>query len=243
MQKDDKIRIQKFLADCGVASRRRAELLILQGSVKINGSIAKIGDKINPSRDNIRVGGKLIESHAKTHYVMLYKPRGVVSTMSDERGRRCLTDLLQGFPDRIYPVGRLDRDSEGLLLLTNDGDFANRIMHPSGHIPKKYRVTVPVQISDDMVTKLCTGLPVDGKLTAPANVLVLSNAPSRSVFEITLTEGRNRQIRKMCELLGLEVSRLRRVSIGSLKLGMLQPGKFRELTPPEVKALKNYTPH
>ena len=176
-------------------------------------------------------------------YIALHKPRGYVTTTSDELGRRCVTELLEGVPTRVYPVGRLDKNSEGLLLFTNDGQFANFIMHPSHHIRKTYRVTVRQDVTDDMAVHLSTGVNIgeDGnvEMTAPAQVQVLEKEPGRTVMQITIAEGKNRQVRRMCEALGLEVARLRRTAIGPLKLGMLAPGQWRELKPSEVGALRN----
>ena len=170
---------------------------------------------------------------------MLNKPRGYVTTVSDELDRRCVMDLLEGVEERVYPVGRLDRNSEGLLLFTNDGEFANGIMHPSRHITKTYRVTVRPDVSDAQLVKLAEGVEIDGRKTLPATVVVKDKEPGRAVLLITIKEGRNRQIRKMCEAVGLEVARLRRISIGPLKLGMLKPGDYRELTAEELRALRN----
>ena len=170
---------------------------------------------------------------------MLHKPRGYVTTMKDELDRKNVSELLSDLPERVYPVGRLDRNSEGLLLFTNDGAFANDIMHPSRHISKTYRVTVRPDISDEQLVSLSGGVMIDGKKTLPANVIVLDKRPGRVVLQITIHEGRNRQIRKMCEAVGLEVARLKRTSIGPLKLGMLKPGEYRELKPNELRAIRN----
>jgi 23S rRNA pseudouridine2605 synthase len=169
---------------------------------------------------------------------MMNKPRGYVTTVSDELDRRCVMDLLEDVEERVYPIGRLDRNSEGLLLFTNDGEFANSIMHPSRHIAKTYRVTVRPDISDDQLVQLSSGIEIDGRKTMPANVVVKEKQQGRVVMLITIHEGRNRQIRKMCEAVGLEVARLRRVSIGPLRLGMLKPGAWRELTADELRALR-----
>ncbi|KAF5029795.1 Ribosomal large subunit pseudouridine synthase B [anaerobic digester metagenome] len=180
-----------------------------------------------------------LEKRAKKLYIMLNKPRGYVTTLSDELGRRCVAELVSEVPARVYPIGRLDKDSEGLLLLTNDGDFANLIMHPSHHISKTYRVTVRPDITEEQLVALSTGVMLDdGVATLPAQVQVEDKEPGRVVLRLTIFEGKNRQIRRMCEALGLEVARLRRVSVGPVKLGMLQPGKWRELTPAEVGALR-----
>lgn len=237
MLQNNKVRIQKMLADCGIASRRKAEVLVQEKCVTINGQVANIGDKVDPKKDDVRVKGKKILKNEENHYIMLHKPRGFVSTVSDEKGRKCVADLVKDIPGRLYPIGRLDKDSEGLLLMTNDGEFANEIMHPSRHIPKKYRVTIKPKITEEQITALCVGMEIDGKQTLPAQVRVLSQETGRVVFEITLHEGRNRQIRKMCEKLGLEVARLKRIAIGQVKLGMLQQGKWRNLTQDELKLL------
>ena len=159
--------------------------------------------------------------------------------MSDELDRKCVTELLTGLDERVYPIGRLDRNSEGMLLFTNDGKFANDIMHPSRHISKTYRVTVRPSITEDQLVRLTAGVEIDGRKTLPANVEVLDEEEGRVVLRIIIREGRNRQIRKMCEAVGLEVARLRRTAIGPVKLGMLKPGTWRELTAEEVKALRN----
>lgn len=231
----EKIRIQKALSECGIASRRKAEEMIKQNLVFVNGKPAKIGDKVDLSRDKILVDGKLIDGNAKKFYIMLHKPRGFVSTVSDELGRKCVTDLVRDVPAKIYPVGRLDKDSEGLLLMTNDGEFSNAVMHPSRHVEKRYRVTVKPKITETQLVKLSSGMEIDGYKTEPAKITVLKTSDDRSVLEIVIKEGRNRQIRKMCEQAGLDVARLKRISIGQLKLGMIQPGKWRSLSAQEVK--------
>ena len=237
----EKVRIQKIIAESGYCSRRKAEEYIEKGKVKVNGHPCSLGDKAIPGRDLITVGEDKIQyvKKRKKYYLMLNKPRGYVTTLSDELDRKCVTELLEGVEERVYPVGRLDRNSEGLLLLTNDGDFANNIMHPSKHIGKTYRVTVRSSLTDEQVVSLSEGVVLDGKRTAPASITVLSQEKTRSAFRITIYEGRNRQIRRMCEEVGLEVARLRRVSIGPLKLGMLKPGEYRELTAEELRAIRN----
>lgn len=240
MAKD--IRLQKVLAERGVASRRKSEELIAAGKVTVNGVPATIGEKVDPGRDQICVRGQPVASGGageKHVYLMLYKPRGFVTTMKDEKDRSCVADLVADLPERVYPVGRLDRESEGLLLLTNDGDFANAMTHPSHHVPKTYRVTVRPRVTEDQLTAFAVGMVIDGRKTAPAAVRVLTQEAGRVVLEIVLREGRNRQIRKMCEQLGLEVARLKRTAVGTLRLGMLHPGKWRELTADEVERLKN----
>ena len=236
---DNKIRLQKFLAENGVASRRKSEELIERGKVRINGHPAQLGDKVDPRRDLVTVSGERVEPVSYGNvYIMLNKPRGYVTTMSDEMGRKCVAELVSEIEERIFPVGRLDKDSEGLLLFTNDGEFANMMTHPSMHISKTYRVTVKPAADEKQLVDLSSGVEIDGRKTMPASVQVMSEDSDRSVLQITIHEGRNRQIRKMCEAVGLETIRLKRISMGSLKLGSLGPGKFRELKKEEVAALK-----
>lgn len=235
----EKIRIQKMIADSGFCSRRKAEELISRGRVKLNGHPVKLGDKCGFS-DLITIDGERIYMPRKRNfvYIMMNKPRGYVTTVSDELDRRCVMDLIDGVDERVYPVGRLDRNSEGLLLFTNDGEFANSIMHPSRHITKTYRVTVRPDINDEQLVQLSEGVEIDGRKTLPANVVVKEKQLGRVVMLITIKEGRNRQIRKMCEAVGLEVARLRRISIGPLRLGMLKPGAWRELTADELRSMR-----
>ena len=235
---DNKIRLQKYMAESGIASRRKSEELIAAGKVKVNGKVASIGDKVDPDKDKVEVAGQKVQKEAELKYIMLNKPRGFITTMSDEMNRKCVAELISDIPVRVYPVGRLDKDSEGLLLLTNDGEFANNMTHPSRHVPKTYRVTVRPAINEDILNNLMTGIMIDGKMTFPADVRVLSQEPNRVVLEIVICEGRNRQIRKMCEDQGLTVARLKRIAIGPVKLGMLKQGEWRELTPQELKSLR-----
>lgn len=234
-------RIQKVLSEQGIVSRRKAEEWIEQGKIKVNGRPASLGQKINPNRDVVTIDGERVyfQKSSQKYYIMLHKPRGYVTTMSDELGRKCIAELVEDVPERVYPIGRLDKDSEGMLLFTNDGDFANLIMHPSHHVSKTYRVTVRPDISDAQVIQLSTGVVIDGKKTSPAHVTVLEKAPGRVVLQVVIYEGRNRQVRKMCEAVGLEVARLKRTAIGPLKLGMLAPGKWRELRPGEIGMIRN----
>ncbi|MBQ7028305.1 MAG: rRNA pseudouridine synthase [Ruminococcus sp.] len=235
----EKIRIQKMIADSGYCSRRKAEELISNGRVKLNGRPIKLGDKCT-YKDLITIDGERIYLSRKKNfiYLMMNKPRGYVTTVSDELERKCVMDLLEGLEERVYPVGRLDRNSEGLLLFTNDGEFANSIMHPSRHISKTYRVTVRPGVNDEQLVALADGVEIDGRKTLPASVIVKDKQEGRVVLLITIKEGRNRQIRKMCEAVGLEVARLRRISVGPLKLGMLKPGSVRELTAEELRAIR-----
>lgn len=236
----EKIRLQKLIAESGMCSRRKAEEYIKEGKVKVNGRVASIGDGATYD-DVIMVDGQRVYLSKKRnkYYIMLNKPRGYVTTMSDELDRKCVTELLEGIDERVYPIGRLDKNSEGLLLFTNDGRFANNIMHPSKHISKTYRVTVRPAITEEQLVQLTDGVVIDGRKTLPANVNVITEEEGRVVLNIVIREGRNRQIRKMCEAVGLEVARLRRTAIGPVKLGMLKPGTYRELTAEELKALRN----
>lgn len=231
------VRLQKFLAESGVASRRKSEELIEQGKVKVNGRTAMIGDKIDPKKDTVTVSGKKIVKTKTFTYIVLHKPRGFITTMSDEKDRKCVAELIKDVDGRVYPVGRLDKDSEGMLLFTNDGAFANAMTHPTKHVPKTYRVTVRPSISEEQITSLTQGVIIEERKTAPAEVRVITKEEGRVVLEIILYEGRNRQIRKMCEEVGLEVARLKRTAIGSIKLGMLKQGSWRHLTEDEVRKL------
>lgn len=245
MANNNEIRLQKFMAEQGVASRRKSEDLIRAGKVKVNGHIAEIGMKINPRKDLVTVGKQKLTNvkNRKMVYIMLNKPRGYVTTVSDELGRKTVMDLLPDFGCRIYPVGRLDKDSEGLLLLTNDGSFTNCMTHPSHEYAKVYRVTVRPAVNDEILFNLRNGIEIDGRKTAPCEVTVLTEEENRVVLEFILHEGRNRQIRKMCESQGLEVARLKRISIGPIKLGMLKQGDYRELSEQDVKKLLRSAGH
>lgn len=234
---DGKVRLQKFLAESGVASRRKSEELIESGKVKVNGHVASIGDKVNPKKDTVTVNGKKIVKQKENTYIVLHKPRGFITTMSDEMDRKCVAELIKDVKVRVFPVGRLDRDSEGMLIFTNDGEFANALTHPTKHVPKTYRVTVRPSVSEEQLTALTEGIIIDDRKTAPAEVHIVTKEENRVVLEIILYEGRNRQIRKMCEEVGLEVARLKRTAIGSIKLGMLKQGAWRHLTDDEVRKL------
>ena len=237
----EKIRIQKIIADSGYCSRRRAEQYIQNGEVKVNGRPVSVGDKADPKNDLITVNGEKIKAGGVTlRYIKLYKPRGYVTTMSDEQGRKTVTDLLSGIEERVYPIGRLDRNSEGLLLLTNDGAFANDIMHPKKHVPKTYRVTVCEKVTEDTVNKLMSGVEIEPNvMTRQCVVNILVEEEERTVLEFIIKEGKNRQIRKMCDAVGLTVKRLRRTSVGGVKLGMLKPGEYADLTKEEMRMLRN----
>lgn len=237
MAKNEPIRLQKFISQCGIASRRKAEELILNGSVKVNGKTAILGDKVM-SEDKVFVKGKrIVLPKTKFRYIMLNKPRGFITTMNDERGRKCVAQLVENVGERVYPIGRLDKDSEGMLVFTNDGEFANKVMHPRNGVYKIYRVTVRPSVDEEQLVKLETGVELDGKKTAPAIVHVIHKEQGRVVLEMILHEGKNREIRRMCEAVGLEVARLKRTQIGGVKMGMLKQGDWRDLTENEVKKL------
>lgn len=235
----EKIRLQKYLSQCSVASRRKAEELIEQGKVKINGRKAILGDKVDPVHDKVLVCGKPVQSSDAKMYVMLYKPRGFVTTLSDEQGRRCVADLVADAGVRLFPVGRLDRNSEGLLLMTNDGEFANFLTHPKRHVSKVYRVTVRGKVNDEQIDKMSAGMKLEEFTTQPCDIGVIEKLEDRTVLRFVLYEGKNREIRKLCEAVNLTVIRLKRTEMGGIKLGMLPQGRWRELTEKEVKKLMN----
>jgi len=221
----------------GVASRRGAEELIAAGRVSVNGKTAELGMKADPSRDHIKVDGKLYKRRESKLYLMLNKPRSVVTSLSDPEGRPTVKDFYKGTRSRVFPVGRLDYDSEGLLLLTNDGDFANAIMHPSSKIPKTYVVKVRGAISDEGIRKLRAGISLEDGKTLPAKVYFIKKSQTNSWIEITITEGRKRQVRRMVEAVGHPALKLRRVSINGVNLGGLRPGEIRPLTEKELRDL------
>lgn len=235
-------RIQKVLADQGICSRREAERLIAAGKVKVNGHPVGLGDKMDPDYDKVSIDGKNVRIVRKRQYtyIMLHKPRGYLTTRSDDRGRKTVMDLVADVPAMLRPVGRLDKDSEGLLLMTDDGAFINLLTHPSGGVGKLYRVTVNPRATEEQVVQMASGVVLDdGVRTQPCVIHVVTDEPGRTVLEITLHEGRNRQIRRMCSAVGLQVVRLKRSAEGPVKLGMLQPGEYRELKKSEVSALRN----
>ena len=238
----EKVRLQKFIADSGLMSRRAAEKEIEMGNVSVNGHVASLGTKVDPRNDTITYKGKKIK-YEKTEYIyiMMNKPRGYLSSTSDDRERKCVTDLLDGVNTRVYPVGRLDLISEGMLLLTNDGELKNRLTHPSHSIPKVYRVKVAGKVNDEQYEILTSPLLIDGYKIKPVEVSIQDEDESGTVMKMALYEGRNRQIRKMCEQAGLTVKRLSRVSIGNLKLDGLPVGKWRYLDEKEVEYLYKAT--
>ncbi|WP_418789972.1 pseudouridine synthase [Phosphitispora sp. TUW77] len=231
-------RLQKYLARAGVASRRSCEELIARGMVKVNGEIVtEMGVKIDPDNDKIQVRGKLITKPEKKVYLMLNKPKGYVTTLKDPQGRPKVTDLLTGIEQRVYPVGRLDFDTEGLLLLTNDGDVTYGLTHPKHELGKTYVVTVKGVPDRDKLNRFAKGLRLADGITAPAKVRLVRKKGNNGVLEITIYEGRNRQIRRMCETVGHPVLELKRVSMGFLRLDGLEEGKFRHLTKEEISKL------
>lgn len=237
--KDNKIRLQKHLSQCGIASRRKAEELIENGRVRINGRVASLGDKVDPKRDKVTVNGKNVVPVTEKVYIMLHKPRGFVTTMKDELDRKCVSDLVKNVGTKVYPVGRLDRNSEGLLIMTNDGELANALTHPSAQVNKTYRVTVKGAVTDEQIDKMASGIKLDDKVTQPCDIFVMERKEDRTVLCFIIHEGINRQIRRMCEAVKLEVMRLKRTEIAGVKLGMLKQGDWRELNDRELQRLQN----
>ncbi len=232
------VRLQKILAEMGIASRRKAEGLILEGRVTVNGKVATIGMKADPQRDHIKVDGKLLLRPEPKVYYLLYKPAGVVTTLYDPQGRPTVKDFLKRIPYRIYPVGRLDYHSEGLLLLTNDGELSHAILHPSKKIPKTYLVKVKGYVEEEGLKRLRKGIRLEDGPTSPARVRLVRYSEKNSWVEITIYEGRKRQVRRMFEKIGHPVLKLRRIAINGLRLGDLKPGELRQLTSEEIRLLK-----
>ena len=236
----EEMRLQKYLALCNVASRRASEEIILQGRVRIKGKkCTTLGTKVSDG-DEVSVDGKIISQEAKKYYIMLNKPIGYVTTVSDEQGRATVMELVSDISKRVYPVGRLDINTEGLLLMTNDGDFTYKITHPKHKLDKTYEVWVSGKAEQNALKKLERGVIIDGKKTSPAKVDVIDYTKASALLSVTIHEGRNRQVRKMCASVGFKVMNLKRVSEGGLSLGNLPLGKWRHLTDAEVKLiLKN----
>lgn len=234
----DETRIHKYLSDSGIMSRRAAEEAVRRGEIKVNGADAVIGQKIIPGKDRVEYKGKEIIADNSHVYIMLNKPVGYVTTLSDEKGRPCVRDLTEDVGVRVYPVGRLDIDSEGLLLLTNDGELANRLTHPKHGVAKYYNVTVKGQVTMEERRKLASALVIDGYKIRPVQNTVVTMKPDYTTLKMELYEGRNRQIRKMCEMCGLEVIKLRRVAIGNISIGNLKLGSWRYLTKAQTDYLK-----
>lgn len=233
-------RLQKVLAQAGVASRRNCETLILDGRVKVNGEVIReLGTKVDPSLDRIELDGQSIKQETLV-YLLLNKPTGVITSLSDPQGRRVITDLLDGIKERVFPVGRLDYDTSGLLLLTNDGALANQLAHPSYEIDKVYRAWVKEIPTEARVKLLATGVQLDDGMTAPgeARLLQKEQASNRSLLELTIHEGRNRQVRRMCEAIGHPVLKLERIRLGFLTLEGVPVGSYRQLRSDEVERLK-----
>jgi len=240
-------RLQKVLSGAGVASRRAAEKLIADGRVTVNGkTVLEMGTKADPAVDDIRVDGRRIKAAERSRYILLYKPAGFVTTRQDPKRRRTVIDLLHGVREYVYPVGRLDYDTEGLLLLTNDGDLAARLTHPRHEVERTYEARVAGLPDEDAIERLRRGIPLDGRRTLPADVALLNRAPAtrlagrerEGVVRITIREGRNRQVRRMFDAVGHPVRKLTRTRIGPLSDKFLKVGEWRELTAEEVKRLK-----
>ena len=229
-------RLQKIIAARGLCSRRQAEKWIEEGRVRVNGNTAHLGDTANVTEDVIEVDGKRLPKAGKKVYLMLNKPRGYVTTLSDEKGRKNAAELVAGCGVRVYPVGRLDMDSEGLLLFTNDGEFANLMMHPKHEVDKVYRVWV-TNFAPEKLETLKEPIELDGYRIKAPKVRPVRMEPTRAILDVTIHEGRNRQVRRMCQAAGLEVARLKRIAEGGLRIGELKPGAWRYLEPRELELL------
>ena len=234
----DSIKLQKYFSDCRILSRRAAEEEIKQGKVTVNGERAFLGMRISPDVDVVVYkGARVIAQSEEKLYILLNKPRGIVTTLSDEKGRPTVLSLISGLGARVYPVGRLDIDSDGLLLLTNDGALTNKLTHPRHKIPKIYNVTVKGEVTEGALTLLSSPLVIDGYKIQPVEIEIIKKEPSQTILKMTLYEGRNRQIRKMCALADLKITRLTRVALGNIALGSLEVGKWRFLTQSETDYL------
>lgn len=231
-------RLQKVMAQAGVGSRRACEEMIKENRVQVNGKLATLGQKVDQAKDQIVVDGKPLGKEEPKRYYILNKPFGYITTAKDQFSRKSVLDLLPNVVERVYPVGRLDYDSEGLVLLTNDGELAYQIMHPKFELPKTYLVQLEGKATMDAIYRLRTGIVLEDGPTKPAEVQVLKSEEDRTVLRLTITEGRNRQIRRMCASLGYTVRRLTRVGVGPLTMGRLAPGMYRALTVQELKELK-----
>ncbi len=231
-------RLQKYIANSGVTSRRKAEELILSGHVKVNGiTITELGTKVEPAKDVVMVDNKIITEAQQFVYLKLYKPEGYVTTVKDQFNRKTVIDLIN-IKERIYPIGRLDYNTSGLLLLTNDGDLANKLLHPKYKIYKTYVAEVTGQISLDSIEKLKKGVIIDGYKTAPAKIKLLNHNQNSSIVQISIYEGKNRQVRKMLDSVGHTVKKLERVSFGEITLDNLKTGQWKFLSKEEIKYLK-----
>lgn len=231
-------RLQKIISAAGITSRRAAEELILAGRVTVNGTVVtELGTKADPASDRITVDGKLLVISGRHLYILLNKPTGYITALKDSQGRPLVIDLLKGVDERVYPVGRLDYNTEGLLLLTNDGDLSNRLMHPRHEVEKEYFVRVRGKVSEQQLKRLAEGVELEDGRTAPAVVRLVKSGEQNDWISVAIHEGRNRQVRRMCEAVSLSVVRLRRVRYGTLSLGALKPGEFRHLSEAEVSEL------
>jgi 23S rRNA pseudouridine2605 synthase len=233
-------RVQKILAEAGIASRRAAEEMIVEGRVTVNGKVAVLGMKADPAKDHIKVNGKLISRSEPKIYLIFHKPRSVVTSLRDPEGRPTVRDYLKGIKYRVYPVGRLDYDSEGLLLLTNDGELASEILHPSRKIPKTYAVKVKGVPEDSGLEKLRKGIRLEDGMTAPAKVIRIGVTANNTWIEMTIHEGKKRQIRRMCEAIGHPVQKLKRTRIDGISLGELKPGEFRYMSSSEIQSIRKF---
>ena len=235
----ESIKLQKYVSDCGLMSRRAAEREIEAGNFTVNGETATLGIRIDPNNDAVLYKGKsVVASRERKVYIILNKPKGVVTTMSDEKGRKTVSDIVD-VGTRVYPVGRLDLNSEGLLLMTNDGELTNAITHPSGNIKKIYSVTTKGKIENEELDRLRAVRELDGERIAPVGVELVSRNETYSVVRFTLSEGKNREIRRICEQVGVVITKLKRISLGPIQLGNLKTGEYRELTGAELKSLKS----
>ena len=232
------LRISKYLSECGVLSRRASDEAIKSGKVMVNGHVAQLGEKIDPETDEVYYDGKRVVSGGKKIYIMMNKPVGYVTTLKDEKNRKCVTELLTGLNDRVFPIGRLDIMSEGLLLFTNDGDLANKIMHPKYNKEKVYELTVSGMVRNEIIEAMKKPFVMDGYTTMPAEVKKLSSDEKSTTLQITIHEGRNREIRNICEMVGLKIKTLKRISEDGLQLGDLKSGSWRYLKPSEVEMLR-----
>lgn len=236
--KKDLVRLNKYLSNSGIASRRAIDKMIRAGQISVNGKIIdELGTKIDPAKDIIVVNGKKIQKNANTAYIILNKPLNVVSTTSDSYARKTVVDLIDT-PLRLYPVGRLDSDSIGLILLTNDGELTHKLTHPKFHISKTYEVKVKGLVTDDKLNRLRNGIRLSDGLTSPAEIELMHKQGDQAKIQFTIHEGRNRQIRRMCGAVDLEVLELKRISIGPIKLDNLKSGEYKSLTDEEISSLK-----
>jgi 23S rRNA pseudouridine2605 synthase len=236
-------RLQKIISAAGITSRRASEALIQNGQVTVNGVVVtELGSKADPTKDTITVDGKILSISPERLYILLNKPPGYITALKDGQGRPLVTDLLKNVSDRVYPVGRLDYNTEGLLLLTNDGEWANRLMHPSNEIEKEYHVRIRGKVIDQQLKRMAEGVELEDGRTAPAVVNLVKSGEQNDWISVAIHEGRNRQVRRMCEAVSLSVVRLKRIRYGNLMLGTLRAGQFRYLTDAEVRELSGEPP-